>query len=355
MKQVKTRIQNRKLQIIVAGVLLPLLAITTHAQMAVSHTPTIQPPAGNLPAAQMQTPVVNDMPVVRVNGTALTNRDLVREMFAIFPYGKQHNGFPKSMVPEIRKGALEMIIFEELLYQEGLRRKVAIPPASIDRAYAQFRKQFSSPAQFQEYLKFECKGSQQVLRQKIRRSLLIESVLKSEVQDKAVVTTADMRAYYQKNSLQFEHGESFSIQTISIMPPQNAGADVQAEARKRAEEALKQAKATKTYREFGLVAEKMSDDDWHVNLGDRKVVEAAKLPPPVVEAARKLKVGEVSDLIQLGPFYTVIRLNAHTPAGKAKFEDVKTKLRSDLQKAKVEQTRNELNRRLRKTAKVEVL
>ncbi len=303
----------------------------------------------------MQTPVVNDITVVRVNGAALTTRDLVREMFAIFPYGKQHNGFPKSMVPEIRRGALEMIIFEELLYQEGQRRKIVIPPASIDRAQSQFRKQFSSPNQFQEYLKFECKGSQQVLRQRIRRSLVIEAVLKSDVQNKAVVTAAETRSYYEKNSTQFEHAETFSIQTISIMPPQNAGADIQAEARKRADEALKQAKASKTYREFGLVAEKMSDDDWHVNLGDRKVVEAAKLPPPVVEAARKMKVGEVSDLIQLGPFYTVIRLNAYTPAGKTKFDEVKTKLRSDLQKAKVEQTRNELNRRLRKTAKVEVL
>ena len=35
-------------------------------------------------------------PVARVNGTVLTDRDLLREMYAIFPYAKQHNGFPKA-------------------------------------------------------------------------------------------------------------------------------------------------------------------------------------------------------------------------------------------------------------------
>ena len=54
-------------------------------------------------------------------------------------------------------------------------------------------------------------------------------------------------------------------------------------------DALKAAKATKTYQEFGLLAEKVSDDDWHVNMGDRKSVEREKLPPPVVKAALAMK------------------------------------------------------------------
>ena len=47
-------------------------------------------------------------------------------MFAIFPYAKQHNGFPKAQEAAIRQGALEMIIFEELVYQEAGRRKLTI-------------------------------------------------------------------------------------------------------------------------------------------------------------------------------------------------------------------------------------
>ena len=118
---------------------------------------------------------------------------------------------------------------------------------------------------------------------------------------------------------------------------------------------LRQAKATKSYREFGLLAEKLSDDDWHVNMGDRKQVEREKLPPPLVEAAIKMKPGEVSDLLQFGTNYTLFRLNGRTPAGKAEFTAVKAKIVADLQNSRTEELRAELHKRLRKNAKVEVL
>jgi peptidyl-prolyl cis-trans isomerase C len=341
----------------VCATALLLLMISVSSAQVASHAPVVSSQATeSLPAAQMQSAVVNDKPVVRVNGTALTNRDLVREMFAIFPYGQQHNGFPKSMEPEIRKGAMDMIIFEELVYQEALRRKMEIPETRLNQAQAEFKKKFPNPKVYQGYLRAECQGSAQVLRQKIRRSLLIEAFLKNEVYSKSTVTAAQAKAYYDKNPNEYRHGESFSIQTISIIPPaNNPSPEVQKEAHKRAEDALRQAKLTKSYREFGLLAEKLSDDDWHVNMGDRKVMDADKLPPPVAEAARKMKPGDVSELMQFGTNYTLFRLNEHTPAGRAKFEDVKKELQSNLQKSKLNELRSEVGKRLRKNAKIELL
>jgi peptidyl-prolyl cis-trans isomerase SurA len=335
------------------AVLLLLATAVAIAQVA-SHAPTgvmSAPPAAGTASGQSL-----DQPVARVNGAVLTQRDLLREMYAMFPYARQHGGgMPKSMEPEIRKGALDMIVFEELVYQEALRRKLVIPAARITSAEAAFRKQFPSAEKFQEYLKFECQGSKQVLRRKIRRSLLIEAVLKTDVTDKSAVTLAEARSYYEKNPKEFEHNETLSLQTISIIPPAKGGASVQAEARKRAEDALREAKATKSYKEFGLLAEKVSDDDWHVNMGDRKNVDVAKLPPPLVAAARKMKIGEVSDLLQFGPNFTLFRLNGRTPAGKAKFDDVKARLKTELQKSKAERLRADLDKKLRRTAKVEML
>src|ERR1700690_2505411 len=107
---------KRKLSIF--GVLLLAVAVTG-AQVA-SHAPTdfTQAPARD-PATSA---CVADRPVVRVNGSILTNADLVREEYAIFPYARQHNGIPKDMEPQIRDGAMKMIIFEELVYQAALRR-----------------------------------------------------------------------------------------------------------------------------------------------------------------------------------------------------------------------------------------
>ena len=346
-----------KYQLMIGGGLL-VSALCCGAQMVASHAPTLAAPtAANDTTAAVPTSsaLAPGKPVAKVNGAVLTDRDLAREIQAIFPYANIHNGVPKSMEPEMRKGALDMIIFEELVYQEALRRKMTVAPERMKRAEAEFRRQFSSEQELNQVLQAEVHGSRQLLREKIRRSLLIEDLLKSDVSDKARVSETEARAYYNRNPKKFQHPEMFSIQTISIIPPQNANPDVVKEARKKAEDALEAAKATKNYQEFALVAERFSDDDWHVNMGDRKGVEREKLPLPVVKAALAMKPGEVSDLIQLGPNYTLFRLNAHVPAGATPFAEVKTKLMTDLQKSKNEQLRAGLNKKLRKTAKIEVL
>jgi parvulin-like peptidyl-prolyl isomerase len=335
------------------GAALLALALSCGAQVVASHAPTLAKAAGA--TATQQPAAAPGSPVVRVNGAVLTDRDLAREIQAIFPYAQTHNGVPKSMEPEVRKGALEMIIFEELVYQEALARKMTVPPESMKKAEVQFRKQFATEQEFRQVMQVEVHGSPQLMREKIRRSLLIEELLKSDVADKAKVSVAEARAYYERNPKKFQHSEMFSIQTISIIPPADANPDAVKEARKHADDAAKAAKATKSYQEFGLLAEKVSDDDWHVNMGDRKAVESEKLPPPVVTAAREMRPGEVSELIQLGTAYTLFRLNAHTPAGTTPFDEVKAKLVTDLQKEKNEQLRSSLNKRLRKTAKIEVM
>jgi hypothetical protein len=337
---------------LITAALLLMTATILSAQVA-SHQSTILGPERLM---QSSPAVVSDKAVAKVNGAVLTDRDLLREMYTIFPYAKQHSGFPKGMGKDIRQGALQMIIFEELVYQEAQRKKMAIPPEQINRAVRAFRKQqFDNNQEYQQYLRAECKGSEQVLRGKIRRSLLIEALLKAEVGQKSLVTPAAAKAYYDKNPQQFQRRESIHIQTISIIPPQSAKDSVQKEARQRAEDALKQAKAAKNYREFGLLAEKLSDDDWHVNMGDRKPQDAGALPPPIVEAARKMKVGDVSDLFTFGANYTLFRLQAYTPAGTISFQETKKQLRTDLQKTRASQLQSGLNQRLQKNAKVEIL
>jgi parvulin-like peptidyl-prolyl isomerase len=312
--------------------------------------------ASGTPGSKLD-PVMNvtDKPVVRVNGIELTDRDLLREMLTIFPYARQHNGFPKAEEEKIRTGALRMIEFEELVYQEAERRKLNVSPAKLQQAESDFRAQFPTQERFDEYVRKEMKGSKQLLRRQIRRSLLVDALLKLEVEEKAKVSLAEARAYYDENPNSFRYGEKFSIQTISIMPSSQASDEVKKDARKRAEDAWQKAKATGSYEEFGLLAEKVSEDDFHVNMGDHKAVDLDKLPPEIVKAAQTMQPGQVSQLLQLGSFYTFFRLNGHAPAGKFTFDQVKDGLRQDLQKEKYERLRAALDKRLRLNAKVQEL
>jgi parvulin-like peptidyl-prolyl isomerase len=335
--------------------LLLLLALKTVSGQVASHAPTQlgQPPSQ---AASNMVPVRSvGKPVARVNGTVLTDVDLVREEYAIFPYAKQHNGMPRELAPQIRDGALKMIIFEELVYQEAQRRNLTVAPARMQRAEADFRKQFASPDEFNRFIKSDFQGSQDLLRDKIRRSLLIEALLKTEVESKSVPTPLEVKAFYDKNPVRFTHSETFTFQTLSILPPPNATPEQLKEGKARADAALKKAKLTKTAEEFGMLAEKLSDDDYRVMMGQHKPVPVDELAPAVLKALRTMKPGDVTDLIQLDQAYTIVRLNQHTPAGKQKFEEVRAKLQKEMQESKRNQLRIALDNKLRQSAKVELL
>lgn len=325
-----------------------LLAISVAGAQIASHAPTVlkQTPTSSDPAQPTT-------PVVRVNGAVLTQADLVREEYTIFPYARQHGGLPKDLAPQIRDGALKMIIFEELVYQEAERRKLAVPQIKLQKAEADFRRQFATPAEFNALLQSEFHGSQKLLNEKIRRSLLIDAFLKAEVESKSFVSPAEVKGFFDKNPARFHHPETFTFQTISILPPANATPDQLKEGRKRAESALQQAKATKTAEQFGLLAEKISDDDYRVVMGQHKPVPVEQLPPVVIKALNAMKAGDVSGLIQMDQAYSIVRLQQHSPAGQAKFDDTKVQLAKELQQKKKEQLRSDLDKKLRQNAKIE--
>lgn len=334
---------------------LPLLALMllvslgfAFAQVA-SHTPVLQQP----PAQPASGAAPGDKPVARVNDAVLTEGDLVREEYAIFPYARQHGGLPKEMEAQIRSGALKMIVFEELVYQEALRRKMTIPAARMERAEADFHKQFATPDEFNAFVQSEFHGSLPLLQKKIRRSLLIEALLKIEVEDKSAITPLELRDYYNHNPVRFEHPETYTFQTISILPPDHATAQQLKEGRTRVDKALEQARATKNAEQFGLLAEKISDDDYRVMMGQHKPVPVDQLAPPVLAALKNMKPGDITGAIQLDQAYTIVRLEVHTAAGKTPFLEVRTQLLKELHEKKKNDLRAAFDRKLRTGATVQ--
>jgi len=93
-----------------------------------------------------------------------------------------------------------------------------------------------------------------------------------------------------------------------------------------------------------------------VMMGDHKAADRSKLPPVVVTALAAMQPGQVSKMIEFAPnSYTILRLNAHLPAGMQPFESVKEALRAHLTREKTEQLRSALGMKLSKYAKIEKL
>jgi parvulin-like peptidyl-prolyl isomerase len=104
-----------------------------------------------------------------------------------------------------------------------------------------------------------------------------------------------------------------------------------------------------------MLAEKISDDDFRVMMGEHKPVPVDQLAPPVLKALRAMKPGDISDVIQIEQAYTIVRLAVHTPAGETKFSEVSVQLTKELQQTKTNQLRSALDKKLRQSAKVDEL
>jgi parvulin-like peptidyl-prolyl isomerase len=331
------------------GLLLTLGAASVSAQstpLIPSHTPT---------APAKAAPVSLSTVVARVNGTGLTERDLQREMSKLFPYAGVHRGrIPGEYAVELRQQARNQIVFDELLHQEALRRKMTVPAATLADVMRQARERFPSLKEYQEYAVREY-GSVQAFEAQIRRALLIALLLDKEITEKARVSEAEIKQLYAQNPNRFRKPESVWIQSISLNFPPNATPAQRTALRERARNLLALAKATGSFEEFGRLAEKFSEDDWRIMMGDHKWIHRGRLPAAVEAVAFQMKAGEVSGIIETSEALVIVRINGVQPARQIPFSEVSAALREELEKAKLADARRQFEKYLRKTFVVEEL
>jgi peptidyl-prolyl cis-trans isomerase C len=291
--------------------------------------------------------------VARVNGVELTQRDLLREIDTLFPHRRTHGGrVPGPFETEIRRRALDKIVFDELIHQEALRRKMVVPAASLAEVKRQARQRFASQAEYEAYAVAEY-GSVQNFERQLRRALLIALLTDQEITQRARVTPAEVQRFYTANARRFQKPESVWVQSISLNFGENATPAGKARARRRAEEVLPLARAAKSYEEFGLLAEKYSEDDWRIMMGDHKWIHRGRMPAAVEDAAFRLQPGQTSGIIETSEAYVIVRVNGRQPQQQIPFAQVRKTLQEDLERAKLEDARRKFEQQLRKTFKVE--
>jgi parvulin-like peptidyl-prolyl isomerase len=277
-------------------------------------------------------------------------------MFNVFPYAKQHGGgFPKDSEPQIRKTALRNIEFEELAYQDALKKGMTVSTETLSKAMKDFRKQFDTEADYQEFLKVENKGSEEDLKKSIRRAMLIDRYLKIQIDNKARLTEAQVRAIYDKNPDHFRKPDSVWLQTITIAYGQTPSSAEKQEARSKAEDALKRAEATKDYESFGVLAEKVSMDDWHVMMGDHKWLHRGRMPGEVEKVVFNMKVGQVSQIVDTGDSFCIARVNGREDAHLVPFDQVKDSLKKDSEGDRAKVLRAALEKSLLANAQIQEL
>ena len=321
-------------------------------QLVPSHTPTA-PANASVPAPSA--PVDLKKVTARVNGVAITERDVREQMQRLFPYYSIHGGkVPEKYQGEIRQKAIGQLITDELMFQQASKDGMKLPAKEIQDVLRQARGRFGSQADYEQFGK-EQYGSVQEFERRLRRATLIAEYQNKEIVTKSKVSDLRLRQMYDKNKKTFLRPESVWLQTISINLPPNPSDEQKKMAQKRIAEILPQARAAKTFEQFGSLAEKVSEDDYRVMMGDRKWIHIVGLPPDLKATVDALQPGQVSGVVETPGALTILRVNDRRPQKQMTFEEVRDKLRAQLEEATRQDRFQTLEKQLRKGARIEIL
>ncbi len=177
------------------------------------------------------------------------------------------------------------------------------------------------------------------VKQRLRKGLGYQKLIDAQLASEITVTEDDAKKYYSEHKSQFETPEEVRASHILITPdttdPNTDPNEADAKAKAKTEELLKQIKEGA---DFAELARQNSSCPSAARGGDLNFFGKGQMVPAFEEAAFKLQVGHVSDIVQTQFGYHIIKVTDHKEAGVTTFEQAKNGILQTL----TQQRQNEL-------------
>ena len=296
--------------------------------------------AGGVSRAQAQAPnldlmdivlkSVPDGPVAIVAGAAISSQEF-KDLYMgeVLRWAQMNPG--KQVDDEVRLGiamnGLRMLIEREVLYQEALKRKLTIPDSELEAKWqaelAGMKKASAKEGQPEpseaDVLKLAGVTREQALTE-LRKAMLVEKLRETIMNEKGVtVSGQEVADWYEQNKNLTRRPDLIHLKQIFIQADKNRKDAKKDAARQRADEAYQRIQSGQS---FEGVAKAVSDGRYKEDGGDWGTRPVGEFPPFIVDAANKLKPGEVSQPIASEYGYHILKLveavpGAETPLEKA--------------------------------------
>ncbi|MEO6026298.1 MAG: SurA N-terminal domain-containing protein [Candidatus Binatia bacterium] len=148
--------------------------------------------------------------------------------------------------------------------------------------------------------------------------------------DKVPVSDQAVQDYYDAHSADYEQPERLHLQHILWLIPPGADDSTKHSIRAKAAIALIAARIGGKDTFTGLVKQNSQDELSVQNGGDLGIIARGQLEAPLEEAAFKLKVGEITDIVESSRGIHIIRLDEAIPAGPKPLAEVKEDITKEL-------------------------
>jgi parvulin-like peptidyl-prolyl isomerase len=341
------------------GVLPAALSLPLFAQPTRVTAPPAKPAAPASAPAVRSTPTVDAAPALppipktlTVAATVNDDKIMMADINAVINgiLEKQPN-IPAADLDGMRRVICEDMITERLLVQEAKRENLIPPKQEVDDAIWRYKKPFLSEAEYKKHLADNGK-TEDDLRRMLTDEMSISALSRKLTQD-VVVGDDEIAKFYNENKADFVVPEMVHVRHIQISVKSDASADERNKARKRAEEALKN--ATGDNADFMALAKKYSDDKVSAPAGgDLGFIARDDIVDKAFgDAAFDGPVGKVyPKLVETKFGYNIIKVEEKKPVRTLALSEVSAAIKTRLLQQKLKERLDARVAELRKTANI---
>jgi peptidyl-prolyl cis-trans isomerase C len=256
---------------------------------------------------------------------------------------------PKSE-EELRDAALQVLIENELLFQEAKRRGFTAAPEAVEEEVAAIEGQFPGPTTFDKALAL-MSVTREDLRRDLERAQAVERMIETAIRPTVSVSPEETRVYYDANPARFTDPERVHVRQVFLRVGPDTTEGQKAEMRRTLEGLRSRALKGES---FAKLANQHSQDPNSAEGGDMGYLIRGQLAKDFEKTVFALKDGEISGVVSSIYGYHLVQAIEHQAPSQVSFERVKESLTGFLVRRKLDQTVSALAKELREKARISI-
>lgn len=302
--------------------------------------------------AQEQTLPQEKKVLAKVNGKPIYEERLQREvqdgLTKFRKYGARDDA--SDLVRRLQKRALDRVISEELIFQASQTLTIEDLDEKVDEKLSVLRKKYASKERFDRYLK-QNKLTIEDLRSSLRARVHVEEYLKAKGISEPKLPEERIREAYEKDMESYSEEERIMVSHILLAVEEDAGAEADGQARKKAQEIHKKLLEGG---DFGEMAQEHSDCNSASGGGKLGYIKRGFMPEEFDRMAFAVEKDTVSEVVRTKFGYHIIKVLDKKPARIVPYEEVRGFIERYLQEEESKKKLAAHIAELRKRAKIEI-
>lgn len=270
-----------------------------------------------------------DPVIARINGTEIRKSQLQGAVQRRASFLRQQG---QPMPPNLQQQALQMLIQNELLYQEGSMLDMPELEETVELRYREISARFPSEDAFRSSMQ-QMNASPENIRENIRREVIINNMVENKIAEDITISDKEVKSFYKENKEKLRKPENVRARQILISLPPAPTEEEERVAQDKVADIKKRLKK-ESFEELAMI---YSDHPSSSQGGDLGILTRGRADPEFEEAVFSAKKGRVTGPVKTKSGLHLILVESREQSGIPPLKEIMEGLRERLKREKINQ------------------